>query len=88
MIHLSMGKVANALHVALGALFVFIPVAKGWSNGIVWGNIACLVFAVIKEMWFDIHYEDEQTSGGYIGGLKDLCGYIIGLAIANLILII
>lgn len=101
MIDLSLDELAQGLHVALGALFVTFPLAWVWTHpvltdrGLWWSDHAQVLgsgvgvfFALVKEFWFDVHYEDPQTSGGYIGGLKDFVYYCVGIATANLLLLI
>ena len=88
MINLSMDNVTQGLHVALGALGVFLPVAKAWSHGQLIGSLVMIGFAVIKEFWFDINYETPETSGSWSGGLRDFSFYIVGIIMANLILFI
>jgi len=88
MIHLTMNTVANVLHVAIGVLFIAVPVAWGIHFAQAWGTGTCLVYAIIKEFLVDIYFEDEETSGGYIGGCKDFLGYLAGLLLGNLIVIL
>lgn len=45
-----------------------------------------VVYAAVKEFWFDIHYEKPEVSGGWTGGVKDFAFYMVGL-IAGLIVI-
>jgi hypothetical protein len=87
-IDLSLDEVADGLHLALGAIFVLVPASKGWHHGVFLGSILGIVYGVIKEFWFDLRYESLETSGGIRGGVIDLCGYIAGIALANLILVL
>lgn len=87
MIDLTEADVCNGLHVALGGLFVMVPAAHGWHpHPRLYGSLAGLGFGILKEFWFDIHYEDPDTSGGYQGGFVDLAGYLAGILAANLVL--
>lgn len=88
MLDLSMDEVAQGLHVALGALFVTFPAAWGWPHYRLWGSGIGVVYGLIKEFWWDLHFEDEQTSGGHQGGLKDFTYYCIGIVAANLLLLL
>lgn len=86
MITLSEKSVTQGLHTALGALFVFVPVAKHWPHTPWIGGVACLAWAIPKEFWFDIKFEDPHTSGGWVGGARDFAFYVVGAAAAYLIL--
>lgn len=88
MIDLTLDEVATGLHIALGALFVTFPVCWGVHHARLWGSGVCIVFAVIKEFWFDLKYEDIETSGGVSGGVLDFAGYCGGVLLANLLLLI
>ena len=87
MIDLSMDDVSQGLHVALGAIFVILPAAWGIQHAQIWGTGIGIVYAGIKEFIFDIHFEDEATSGGYLGGLLDFSFYLVGILAANLLLL-
>ena len=81
-----MDQVAQGLHIALGALFVLIPVAKHWTQSPpLWGSAAGLVFGAVKEGWYDVHFEDAATRGS---GWRDFIHYVYGIALANLLLIL
>jgi hypothetical protein len=78
-IQLTMNTVAQGLHVTLGALCVAFP---GW----LWGNRAAvvgagsaLVFAAIKEGWFDSTFEAPATAGN---GWEDFGFWALGIAAA------
>lgn len=86
MIDLTYNNLANGLHVALGALFVFIPVAMGLHYGRWYGTLAGVAYGLTKEFWFDLIYEDDQTSGGIEGGCRDFAGYFIGILLSHIIL--
>ena len=88
MIKLDLQEVSDGLHVALGAIFVLLPVCWEWHFAQAWGTGLGILFAIIKEMWFDIHYEDCETSGGYPGGFRDMAGYFVGILLANLLVIL
>lgn len=79
MIKLSLNVVAQALHVALGALAVALP---GWlwgQAGADAGAFVALAFAAVKEAWFDPRYEDAATRGD---GLVDFLFWIVGVTAA------
>jgi hypothetical protein len=81
--HLSMNDVSQALHVALGALFLFAPVALHWPHPKVVGSIVGLVYAALKEGIYDVYYEDAETRGS---GLVDFSFYLLGMGIGLLVL--
>jgi hypothetical protein len=81
----SYNSVAQTLHVALGALGVFVPVAMEWRNGQLHGSIFILVYAAIKEGWYDRHYENVETRGS---GWLDFAFYAVGVVAANMLLAI
>lgn len=88
MISLSKDVLADGLHVALGALFVTFPVGWGIHHPQLWGSGMGIVFGIVKEFWFDLKYETPETSGGVSGGIMDFAGYVAGIVIANLMLLI
>ena len=73
---------ANVVHVCLGALAILITVLFGGQHAQWYAVAGVLVFAAVKEFWWDIHYETPVTSGGYKGGFTDFMGYVTGLAVA------
>jgi hypothetical protein len=85
-LHLTKTSLSNGLHASLGALGVLLPAAKGWSHPQFYGSAAVIVYAAVKEFWWDLRYEDEETSGGWWGGVQDFAGYLAGLWVANMIL--
>lgn len=85
-LHLTKTSLSNGLHVSLGALGVLLPVAKGWPHGQLYGSAFVIFYALIKEFYFDLKYEDEETSGGIWGGCQDFFGYLCGAWLANMIL--
>jgi hypothetical protein len=87
-VHLSMNQVAQTLHVTLGMLFVLIPVAMNWHDPRLIGTSVGLLFALIKEFWWDLKYEDEGTSGGLSGSRQDFIYYCTGILVANGLLLI
>lgn len=88
MISLSSDVLANGLHVALGALFVTFPVCWGIHHPQLWGSGVGIMFGIVKEFWFDLKYEDPDTSGGIAGGFEDLAGYFIGIVLANFLILL
>lgn len=79
----SYNALAQGLHVALGALGVTLPVAAGMENGQMWGTLATLLFAAIKEAFWDPRYEDPETRGS---GLEDFTYYTLGILLASVML--
>ena len=80
MISLTMNQVAQGLHVALGALGVALP---GWLFGnraAVIGGAAAILFAAVKEAWWDKKYETPETAGS---GWEDFAFWVLGVAIAG-----
>jgi hypothetical protein len=88
MIHLSQQSIANTAHVFISAYCVTLPVALHLSHGQWYGSLFIVVCGLAKEMWFDLEYEDEETSGGIVGGCIDFAGYVAGMIAANIILAI
>lgn len=90
MIDLSVQEVANLAHVCMGALFVLLPyvvaIHHPFTHPRLIGSVVGVMFAAIKEGWYDRIYEDPQTNGGLKGGILDFCGYMAGILSANLIL--
>lgn len=80
----------QGLHAALGALFVLLPVAVslrhpsftlGYPH--LTGSFVGTAFAVVKEFVWDQNIEDPATRGS---NLQDFSFYILGIAIANVVL--
>jgi hypothetical protein len=86
-IHLSMNQVAQTLHVFIGVVFVTLPVCWGWSHAQMIGSLVGVVYALLKEFIFDLEFEDEMTSGGFSGSCEDFAYYLVGIGIANLLLL-
>lgn len=84
-LHLSMNQVSQGLHFTLGALGVIFAAYLGLRfeclNAYLYGLIATLFIAAIKEIW-DVFYEDPLTSGGWKGSLQDWSFYCLGAVIA------
>jgi hypothetical protein len=85
--HLTMNQVTQGLHIALGALFVFVPVAKGWHHPRLTGVVVGVLFALLKEFVYDLDFETHQTSGGWKGSFTDFAFYLVGMGISLLLLI-
>ena len=80
MISLTMNQVAQGLHAALGALCVALP---GWLFGnraAVIGGALAILFAAVKEGWWDKKYETPETAGS---GWEDFAFWVMGVAIAG-----
>ena len=91
MIDLSLQNVSDGLHVALGALFVLVPVAISlhhpFGHPRVLGSVVGVLWATIKEFYIDPTYEDVATSGGPAGDVRDFLGYVLGIGVGLLILL-
>lgn len=84
MIDLTQGKgfrnLVNGIHASLGANFVWGFMVLKWG---MWHGVeTCLVYGILKEGIFDPIFETPETSGGWVGGVKDFLGYVVGTAIA------
>lgn len=83
MIDLTQGSgfrnLVNGIHVSLGANFVLLASAFGHVQI---GVLMCVAYGLVKEFVFDILFETPETSGGFLGGVKDFVGYIAGAALA------
>jgi len=86
-IDLSEDSVAQGLHVALGALFITLPVCWDWHMAQAKGTVIGLTYALLKEFWFDLRYESPETSGGFDGSFRDFCFYVVGIVAANILVI-
>jgi hypothetical protein len=79
---LSSNTLAQGLHVALGSLAVSLP---GWlwgTHAATIGAVSALVFAGIKEAWFDPHFETPATAGS---GWEDFGFWCVGIVAAWLL---
>lgn len=45
-----------------------------------------MLYAGVKEFWYDLRYETPEVSGGVKGGVVDLSFYALGVLVANLLL--
>jgi len=86
MIKLSENSIAQTAHFFIGTTLVLIPVAMKWPDPRLIGSLGSLVFAAIKEFYFDIKYEDPATCGGWEGSLEDFSWYCAGIIAVNLLL--
>jgi hypothetical protein len=80
----------QGLHTALGALFVVLPTAVllhhpsfMFGHTQLVGSFIGIVFAAVKEFVWDKTMEDTITQGS---NWKDFAFYMVGIALANLIL--
>ncbi len=87
MVDLSEDELAQGLHVALGAIFILLPVCWQWHMAQAKGTIIGLAYAFIKEFWWDLKYESLETSGGWEGSFRDFCFYVVGIVAANVLVI-
>lgn len=78
-------NLAQTAHALAGYAIVLTASQFGGKPPIVVGGLF-VVYAAVKEFWFDIHYETPEVSGGWSGGVKDFAFYMVGLA-AGLIVI-
>ena len=78
-IDLSINEVAQGLHAALGALFITFPVAMGLAHAELWGAGVGVLYAAIKEFWFDLNFETLEASGGLPGSVEDFVFYLVGM---------
>jgi hypothetical protein len=69
-------------HAMTGALIVSWGCLLGSWHGALWAALGTFLFGCWKEFWWDIHYETPALSGGYLGGLRDLAGYVVGSALS------
>ena len=44
-----------------------------------------VIYAVIKEFWFDLKYETPEVSGGFSGGMMDATFLILGAVCGELV---
>lgn len=85
-VSLSLNEVAQASHVAIGAAVVALAAARFPSNAPLAkfiGTAIVVVWALVKEFWFDKNFEDAVTRGSDI---EDFLYYIVGATAALLIL--
>jgi len=70
----SPGFIAFMAHAGVAA---FLLSLVHWHQGAV--GIVFLLVAMVKEFWFDVHYELNQD---YADGLQDWSGYLAGVVVA------
>lgn len=79
-ISLSANILAQALHCAFGGLCVTLP---GWlfasNKAALIGTACAIVFAAVKEAWFDPRYETVETAGS---GFEDFAFWLAGIGAA------
>ena len=75
---------AQASHLCGGALAVALPAAMlpGFVGAPFVGFGAILIFAAVKEFWWDLRHETPTESGGIGGGWEDFSHYCMGAVIA------
>lgn len=83
MLELNFDEVSQASHVFLGALIVMACVAKGLYHPQLIGSLIAIVWAALKEFYFDHFYEDPVTRGS---DLEDFIYYCVGVLAANVFL--
>lgn len=87
MISLSDEDVTQGLHICLGAIFILLPVCWEWHFAQLWGTGIGLIFAAVKEFFWDIRFEDPATSGGWKGSTEDFYFYVLGIVLGNVAVI-
>jgi hypothetical protein len=76
-----MGHVLAGMLIVLGGTFLLrrLPAFIKLRHFILFPAGAAIIFAAIKEFWFDIHFETPATMKS---GLKDFSFYMIGVGAA------
>lgn len=81
---LSFDEVAQASHVAIAAAVVGLASARFHTTLAKFiGSMVVILFATVKEFWFDKTYEDPVTRGS---DFEDWSYYLVGMTAALLIL--
>jgi hypothetical protein len=78
-------NLAQAAHAFAGYAVVLTAARLGRAPLIVVAPLF-VVYAALKEFWFDIRYEKPEVSGGFPGGVRDFSFYMVGL-VAGLIVV-
>jgi hypothetical protein len=81
---LTFNEVAQAAHFFIGAWAVATSQAIWRGNAKFWASLGVLLFAAVKEFWYDHTYESPATRGS---DLEDFLFYVFGVAVELLILI-
>lgn len=78
-------SVSDNAHAAGGACAVFGCTAV-WGMPVT-GFLLIMLFAGIKEFWYDFRYERPEISGGFAGSRRDFFGYLVGAVVALMIVL-
>jgi hypothetical protein len=81
---LSFNEVAQASHVFIAAWAVATSQLIWRGNAKYWASLGVLLFAAVKEFWYDHTYETPQTRGS---DLEDFLFYALGTGAELLFLI-
>lgn len=81
---LSFNEVAQASHFFIAAWAVGTSQAIWRGNAKFWACLGIVLFAAIKEFWYDHTYESPETRGS---DLEDFLFYVLGAAAQLVILI-
>lgn len=80
---LSFNEVAQASHVFIAAWAVATSQLIWHGNAKFWASLGVMLFAAVKEFWYDHTYESPETRGS---DLEDFLFYALGVAAELLIL--
>jgi len=78
-------ELAQAAHF-FGAAFVVLASGRFGPHLHWYFSAALIIYALLKEFWYDLHYERPEVSGGIKGGIVDFSFYALGVLVANLLL--
>jgi hypothetical protein len=78
-------NLAQAAHALAGYGIVLTAARYGYIPLVV-VSVLLIIYAAVKEFWFDLAYERPDVSGGLLGGWKDFSFYMVGL-IAGLVVL-
>lgn len=81
---LTFNEVAQASHFFIGAWAVATSQAIWRGDAKFWASLGVLLFAAVKEFWYDHTYESPETRGS---DLEDFLFYVFGVAAELVILI-
>jgi hypothetical protein len=78
-------ELAQAAH-ALAGYGLILTAARIGHVAIIVVCLLLVVYAAIKEFWFDMRYERPEVSGGFKGGVEDFSFYMIGMVVGLIVL--